>query len=171
MITRVSMLSPNRVNSSPSVNSNPSFGMARLNSKAREAAESYGFTLHSYLDGRMFERPSFFATDSMLSQKLAEGADFVKLCELYGCSNDGARNAQFIENQVLNKKSVNALMKLPEEVYIKGMTTLYDRNYDNPSLSVYSTEELLERVNAFMSTDELVKNYGILRVGTRNYSE
>ena len=144
------------------------FGMARLNQEGREGAKSCGYQKHEFLDQKMFKRPGIFAEKSRLAEKLEKHANFVTLCEQYGCTKDGLNNANFINNQIFHQKSKQALENIPKDTYKDGMLKLYYTNFDNPNLSVDATSALLETVKDFISLDEYFSASGILQSGTVN---
>lgn len=146
--------------------SNPSFGLAKLNTLGRTTADSFGYQNNQFLNSDMFKKQGIFQK-SQLTQALAEDADFVQLCTTYGCSNNAKTNAEFIQNQILSSKSDSAMKKVDSEELNEGLLKLYWHNYDNPQLSLKSTKELLEKAKSAIAPEEYVKNVGLLQAGSK----
>lgn len=163
MITRVSLpITPKAI----SMNSTPSFGLAKLNDLGRSTADSFGYQNNQFIDSRMFKKQNIFQK-SMLGEKIAEGRNFTDLCRTYGCTDNSKTNSEFIENQILSSKGKSVLKKVEAEERKQGLLELYNSNYDNPDLSLKQTRALLEKVRESITDEDYVRFIGILDAGTK----
>ena len=144
----------------------PSFGFAKLNTLGRTTADSFGYQNNEFINADMFKKQGIFKK-SQLAQELSDGGDFVEICTLYGCSKNAKTNAEFIKNQILSSKYSSAVKDVEPEKQNEGLLKLYWHNYDNPELSLKSTQELLEKVKESISSDDYVKNVGLLQAGSK----
>ena len=163
MITRVSMPV---YNNSYKYAATPAFGMAKMTKTGRQIANMYGYHTHSFLDPKMYTKPSVFDAKSALAERLDKHEDFAKICIDYGCTQNGENNAKFIRYQILSPKSQAAINRVADNAYSHGILSLYYNNYDNPFLSAHNTAKLLQMAKDFMDLDQYTKAYGMLDVGT-----
>ena len=148
-----------------SIESTPAFGFAKLNDTGRQIADSFGYTQHSYLNENLFKRQGLFEKKSALTTELNNGADFQTLCTVYGCSNNGKANAEFIRTQILSSKSASALKGLSADSRNAGLKSLFENNYDNPELTKKETDALLELISKSIEATEYAQYAGLIKVG------
>ncbi len=143
----------------------PAFGMAKLNERGVQTADSFGWTRNEFINARLFEKQGFFSKPAILSE-LSETKPFPQLCIEYGCSNNSKANAEFIRTQILPKKAQKGIKAGVDPTLVsQGLSRLYESNYDNPELSLQETKALLELVKGDMPDTEYVKNIGFFEVG------
>ena len=167
MITRISF---SQMNSSSvhSVKNSPAFGLAKLNEKGRETADSFGYTTNEYLNENLFKKQGFFSK-SALVQELNNGSDFTTLCNDYGCTKNGKANAEFIRTQILAKKSQATIQSLDPDTRSSALISLFKANYDNPELSVRETDDLLDMVKDNIPNTEYAQYAGLIKIGTDKF--
>ena len=151
MITNVSM-----------TNFKPAFGLARLSPEGANAARAFGYPSNDFLNGDLFCKQKGLAKKTPLAQAIASGVTLQQLAQDYGCSDNPTANADFIENCILSKKGQKALKNVPLEEKAAAMMMLWDKNYDNPELSVKSTKALLELIKDCVEPHIYVQNKGLL---------
>ena len=167
MITRIS-LSPMNSSSIHSVKSSPAFGLAKLNEKGREIADSFGYTTNDYLNETLFKKQGLFCKPALV-QELNNGSDFATLCSDYGCSKNCKANAEFIRTQVLSKKSQATINSLASDVRSSALISLFKANYDNPELSVKETDDLLDMIKDDIQNTEYAQYAGLIKIGTDKF--
>lgn len=143
----------------------PAFGLAKLNERGVQTADSFGWTRNEFMNARLFERQGFFSKPAILSE-LSNPERFPQVCIEYGCTNNAKSNADFITTQILPKKAQKAIKGKVEPTFIsEGLTRLYECNFDNPELSLADTKALLDLIKDDMPDTEYVKNIGFFEVG------
>ena len=144
-------------------NSTPSFGLAKLNDRARNGADSFGYENNNYLSSDLLKKQGVLSK-SALTKELENGANFVDICRTYGCSKIAKVNSDFIKSQILTPKFNASLEHITEEDLAIGLTELYKKNYDNPMLSIKQTSALLTHLKDIMPNGEYAQYRGILDI-------
>ena len=148
-----------------SVKSTPAFGLAKLNEKGREIADTFGYRNNSFLNENLFKRQGFLERKSALTTELNNGADFQTLCTDYGCTHNGKANAEFIRTQILSPKSAAALKGLSDDSRNAGFKSLFENNYDNPELTKKETDALLGLISESIEPTQYAQYAGLIKVG------
>ena len=151
-----------------SVKLSPSFGLAKLNEKGRETADSFGYANNEFLNEALFKRHGFLSKPALVKE-LNNGADFSTLCKDYGCSKNGKANAEFIRTQILPKKSQASINAIEPSTRASALIELFKSNYDNPELSASETDALLELIKDDIQNTEYAQYAGLIKIGTEKF--
>lgn len=144
-------------------NATPSFGLAKLNDRARNGADAFGYENNSFLSSDLLKKQGFLSKTA-LTKELENGGNFVDICRTYGCSKIAKVNSDFIKSQILTPKFNASLQHITEEDLATGLTELYKKNYDNPMLSIKQTSALLTHLKDIMPNSEYAQYRGILDI-------
>lgn len=162
IISKVMVSTP--LNSINRAKATPAFGLAKLNETGEKTADVFGYQRNAFLNDDLFEKQGLFRK-AAISGLLTDGAKFSDICADYGCTQHAGANAKFIESQILSGKGKKVLKSLDAKEVQRGLTRLFEANYDNPELSTDSTKKLLELIKESLPPDVYVQNVGMFEVG------
>lgn len=161
-----------QINSLSSTNnySRPSFGMAKLTQRGQDVARRFISDIPEFVDTKCYKKPRIL---NSLLKKYAKGAD-VRLDRFFraGTTPYASNNKKFIDKQITgfrSKWAIKSFLKKNSSVsddtvtlnekgenLVDQLLRLFDVNISNPEVSSKQGKKILDLIEPYLSTDELV---------------